>query len=277
MKKYKLIKEYPGSPEIGEIFIADNSINAVFKSKYYPGIILNYIDVENTEFFEEIKEKEYKITAFKSNSNITDLWIKDINKGEAYWSRRGKNTIPYTTEEILTNKNYNIYSVKRLSDNIEFKIDDKIIFIKFGYKITGFYINSSNCGDKICVKVERIASSIKKEYELASIQHFKQPVFKTIDGVDIYEGDKGPMEWFGWPYVDTKEWKIAECATNSILTTKPKIYEYCKVFSTKELAEEYITMNKPCLSLKEVEDIFYEFKSDFFIKKLRNIVKNKLK
>lgn len=41
--------------------------------------------------------------------------------------------------------------------------------------------------------------------------------------------------------------------------------------------KENIIMNTPCLSLKEIEEIYYEHTNNFFTKKLRAITKNKLK
>lgn len=120
MKKFKLIKKYPGSPKLGleihdngpfwESDFAIKSVelfhinNIIFQPENYP------------EFWEEVVEKDYEILSFKSiskNSNnklSTRLsngkhsWLSDLNPKE------NKESI------LIDNKNYIIVSVKRLSD-----------------------------------------------------------------------------------------------------------------------------------------------------------------
>ena len=64
-------------------------------------------------------------------------------------------------------------------------------------------------------------------------------MFTTEDGVDIFKGDKI------YSHSQFKLWEhIVE--DNDIAPIK--------WFSTKEAAEEYIILNKPCLSVKEIID-----------------------
>ncbi len=77
------------------------------------------------------------------------------------------------------------------------------------------------------------------------LQKAKQPLFTTEDGVDIFEGDS----------------YIALLSNYDLTQEKAgfnhdNIYCHCLKFSTKEKAEEYILMNKPCLSVNEVIDYF---------------------
>lgn len=55
-------------------------------------------------------------------------------------------------------------------------------------------------------------------------------------------------------------------------------HKYCKTFSTNEAAEEYILMNKPCLSYKDVEEITTDsskMRIDL-LRRLKKLVKSKM-
>ena len=87
------------------------------------------------------------------------------------------------------------------------------------------------------------------------LQHIKQPLFTTEDGVDIFEGDN--IYWVNihtFDKVNCNKYNddLGEISIKSLLSKK---YEDKAVgFSTKEKAEEYILMNKPCLSLNDIEN-----------------------
>lgn len=91
----------------------------------------------------------------------------------------------------------------------------------------------------------------------------ENPLFTTKDGVGIYEGDKyWASVGFEIYYSEARE----GC-------------NFKNTFSTKKAAEEYVLMNKPCLSINEVLTISYnavETKSST-TKKLINLVKSKMK
>lgn len=86
-------------------------------------------------------------------------------------------------------------------------------------------------------------------------EEIKQPLFTTEDGVEIFEGD-------------TKE--IFFIHKNNDFSVKSTLKRECKLgsfsnnvlyFSTKKSAENYIKMNKPCLSLKDVFSVYPEYKT----------------
>lgn len=64
------------------------------------------------------------------------------------------------------------------------------------------------------------------------------PLFTTFDGVDIPVGNRIPFYEIDW-----SQWKIFE-------THFPHFAE--PFFSTKQAAEQYILLNKPCLSVKDL-------------------------
>ena len=53
------------------------------------------------------------------------------------------------------------------------------------------------------------------------------------------------------------------------------MYTYLKYFSTKEKAEEYILMNKPCLSINDLQFLKREA-IIYWDNKLKDLVKTKL-
>ncbi len=78
------------------------------------------------------------------------------------------------------------------------------------------------------------------------------PILKTVDGVQIFEGDK----YYFVPVVDSDKnypYFSLQCSVASE-------YDYSgkngKDFSTKELAEEFILMNKPCFSINDIAKVY---------------------
>jgi hypothetical protein len=156
-------------------------------------------------------------------------------------------TKPYKTlHDILNNHfygsiKYNINSVKRLSDGEVFTVGDKIN-IKGSLNncqnepILEIYISKFN--DGLFINTEHyIGASIN------IISKTKQPSFTTEDGVEIYEGNK---LWF----IDDDDWSM-----NERITKKGDTYKNRGMFpfSNKQLAEEYLLLNKPCLSYYDVK------------------------
>jgi hypothetical protein len=94
------------------------------------------------------------------------------------------------------------------------------------------------------------------------LQHVKQPLFTTEDGVDVFEGDD---------FYTVDNWNI-EKYKNYISINE---YIHNLKFSTKEKAEEYILMNKPCLSYNEVLNTA-KIKNKNTFDSLKELVKQKL-
>ena len=94
MKKYKLIKAYPGSPKVGDI-------------------VKGYGRDSWSEYWEEVVEKDYEILSYLKKGSTTCTTTK---------RRGGENH-----EEF-----WNIYSVKRLSDGEVFTLGDKIKVYQHG-------------------------------------------------------------------------------------------------------------------------------------------------
>ena len=167
MKKYKLIKQYPGSPKLETI------IEGKFLGHYHD--ISNQVSsitsnlVENhPEYWEELIEKDYEILSYFKKDKPACVTTKKRGgeKHEEFW---------------------NIHSVKRLSDGEVFTVGD-IVSVKLG--------SSNKRLDKIKLNDDSSAflNGIWFYYSSGS-SHFrnvtkeKQPIFLTHDGKDIFEGD----------------------------------------------------------------------------------------
>jgi hypothetical protein len=277
MSKYKLIKKYPCLPDTWYVgIIVTKKYDSVYSTDVSGVVCVNLCkeQVENyPEFWEKIVEKDYEILSYyaknisgKGNNYIDPDYIWwETSKGNGKWSRKGYITSPYNTDEINNHKNYGIYSVKRLSDGLVFNVGDKT----FDGVITKFEIL-----DGVLIVFISDVTWIK----LDLLQKVKQPLFKTEDGLDIYEGDDF---WFVKhsvsPSIDSM-WCAKKVKNYDPFCSYFK-YEpqYEKYFSTKEAAEEYVLMNKPCLSLKDVFDEGSIFCLAEWEKRLKDLVKSKLK
>jgi hypothetical protein len=139
MKKYKLIRKYPGSQPFGTIVEIDNTQ----ETGYYS---------ENTEFWKEIVEKDYEI--------LSQTSVRVCNPKDNY--KVVRNTTPV------------IHSVKRLSDGEVFTVGDLINIIgNRCVRITGFenpkgneyFINISNGAFASLSTIEKVK---QLDYEILS-------------------------------------------------------------------------------------------------------------
>ena len=223
MKKYRLIKEYPGSDSVG-LVVSLKTPNGLYEGYQY-----NYYSkhVENQpEYWEEVVEKDYEIVAM-TNSEGTIMYFKD-----GWCTKRNDTVCIHRTPSlgyILRNGiNNNIHSVKRLSDGEVFTIGDLIT----GY----WYIDARSIQTiKICI----YTGSIRFEQSggctyLSFAKKAKQPIFLTHDGKDIFEGDK---VW----WVNKKTFCSDYFVPTPSVTFFSDINAY---FLTEEEAEEYIKRNK---------------------------------
>jgi hypothetical protein len=275
MKKYKLIKEYPGSPILGITRDSD-------KIKF-PGLTFNETKdllKNNPEFWKEVIEKDYEILSFISTKkhgvegNV--LTVKEIIE------IRIKSNTPncFNIEGYIENESgfWNIHSVKRLSDGEIFTVGDKCKWQGNGCSDTGIisYITLEN-------NVIMISNG-SCNFHLKFISHTKKPLFTTEDGVEIFEGDcnkngkgkrlyqvpflKGEDSWSD-PF---KPYHLL-ILNDHYFRNRPK---ESLIFSTKEAAEEYILKNKPCLSFNDISR--YLNYNKFGVRyTILDIVKSKLK
>jgi uncharacterized protein involved in tolerance to divalent cations len=114
MKKYKLIKEYPGSPEVGTIVSFYDSLQSYIylDSTITTRFISSSLIEKNPEFWEEIIEKDYEILEiFIPKTKQILSWEKDVCF-DTFWKSK-KCWLEYHLGKEPKSK---IHSVKRLSD-----------------------------------------------------------------------------------------------------------------------------------------------------------------
>lgn len=166
--------------------------------------------------------------------------------------------------DLIKNPNWVIHSVKRLSDGEVFTIGDAI---KERTTQTAYIIRFEITAYTLVAIIDSGSMRVMDSWRKVVT---KTPLFKTEDGVDIYEGDKITI-------VNTKDFRISN-------TDIPEnhIRGHCRVwdgsdgylqFSSKQAAEEYIILNKPCLSLMDLKKAGYISASQRF--SLKQLVKSK--
>lgn len=236
-KKYKLIKTYPGSPKTIGLQIRQNGpfwqSDFAIESVEHFHIDTKFNPQDYPEFWQEVVEKDYEILSVSKNKHIFK-----IENGYSY---------------LLQTKDYDyIHSVKRLSDGEIFTIGDSVNYtdsnLNFDSEtgnyclITKFSIHNDN------IYVNRhYEGSPELNINQWNKRQKKLPLFKTEDGVDIFEYNDF---WYLTKELKLKHWKPEVMASFEV----NKVYLQDKIkFSTKEKAEEYVYQHKPRFSFKDIE------------------------
>ena len=248
MKKYKLIKEYPGSPELG--FILDDNLKCRYGTNTY---ILNTFPIKPEKYpenWEEVVEKDYEILDIcYSNSNHKIVEFTPHMK-EAYKTKNN-----FIQCFLNSGAGYGIYRVKRLSDGEVFTVGDSINEQREKSKILYFEIRENN---ELAIRISHLATKGSSTiFMWSNFQHIKQPLFTTEDNVDIYIGDiYYELALTFKPNYKTAIYKSVGKdnifysydipAKKEILNQNGRYY-----FSTMEAARDYSIFNMPCLSIKD--------------------------
>lgn len=222
MKKYKLIKEYPGFKIPDECHSIDGTNPFYCKNQ---GSIVN-----NPENYPEFWELVTKYIP-KINDKVYRIWPS------------GNKTLGIIVE----------------CHGLKFKALENYSF-EGGVQANDTY----GIGD------------YKYELVIKSIEVKKEPLFKTEDDVDIYEGDE-------YYYLNNKMPFNGSMFTIHRVPSTLKInFDVAKSqgfvnFSTKKAAENWVKCHKPCLSLNEVLNIIQNQDDvDDIKKELTKLVKEKL-
>lgn len=319
---YKLIKKYPGSPMLGTVLVmkcngwyesessnqyphspeviennpefweevikypigtkvVDTWTNSIYEknnghwiiSNSSPKYTINESEIGEGKRFELVEEpkKSYEILSFQAAVDIRCInGIGFINKGRVvhrikYGNFKNIEVYPNISSEeqlLLNNPNWKIHSVRRLSDNEILTIGDKT--------------NHGTIKEFEVCKDNRILLSFSERFCLpcyldakGSLPKKLKVLFTTEDGVDIREGDE---------YYYIKDMKV--CKSQAMNMNYGKIKNF--YFSTREKAEEYILLNKPCLSIEDIKktgsigESFGNIGAYLNIKELEKLVKSRL-
>ena len=189
----------------------------------------------SSKYWEEIIEKDYEILSLARFCSIKPKITDVSDYGDGY------------IEALLKCDNARIHSVKRLSDSKIFTIGDNIQYYDKNTKIKSIYYNEHN---QLSFKVEGVFAPLTGVFGTSKLEKVKEVLFTTEDGVDIFEGDEF---WF------VNNIKNGLYLLNHTVAKKgndeSKKVETIPDFSTKEKAEEYILLNKPCLSINDINKL----------------------
>lgn len=206
--------------------------DGVFKQ----GLLCVEIGCEPSEKFWEDITTDYEIlsviTTYSSYKPERVLTI------EEYFKR-----CPKATQ--IPNDLVDIQSVKYLPTGEVFTIGDKARTIgKYPHKIKSIKIMQKQIDRTNYDGVNRIWLNWENDAGgnwLESTEKVKEAIFTTEDGVDIFENDV-------FYYIGD----AGNICETSCLFKGDGDFSRFKVFAKKENAEEYIIMNKPCLSLNDL-------------------------
>lgn len=165
MKKYKLTKKYPKSPELGTI-VTFGEFSNFHEGNYSTYKSTTFFRIDNPEeypeFWEEIVEKDYRILQVMNSKNGSILVFQDIDGITNY------DSVEYDT----------ILQVKRLSDDEVFSIGDLCNPI-------GRYYDNRHTITKIefCKAGYLRIQSHNWYVNIDGIEHSKKPLFTTEDEI----------------------------------------------------------------------------------------------
>lgn len=263
--KYKLIKWYPG---LDKVYQEGTTVVLRGSGEYREegatfGYPVDKDEVENNpEYWEKIKDKKYKILSF--SNDMEDIFTLN-EEGTYYNNFEDETDCTWRTEKhILVSTYCKIHSVKRLSDEKVFTIRDEFLLEGDTFKrytIMGFELYEG----EILVDTKNTLLAFK------DIKYILPVVFTSEDDVDIYEGD--PV----WCCHRDNNSNITGYI-EKICTNPYPFDSSVPVFSTKENAKEYVLMNKPCLSLNDIENMWNNtsFSRSDQITALKELIKNRI-
>lgn len=165
--KYRLIKEYPDSPELGTII--ESPYYVIPKSN---GVMISGAPLQGgkyKEFWEKVVERDFEVL------EIT------FNDGSRLRVGEGR---PYSWEDDVVKELAKITKVKRLSDGEVFSVGDKV-----SHKGVVDTIKELKIRYDGAIYVSTVGGMWGQC--LASVDKYvpKIPVFVSDDGVDVFEGD----------------------------------------------------------------------------------------
>ena len=237
----------------------------------------------NGKFAELVEEPQYEILSFiNSSEDIFVLQPNGVYKRQTGeydddgWEQ-GWRTLNYILTKATGCK---IHSIKRLSDGEIFTIGDKTHLTNgnyYNFELKEFrFFNNGESGhlekhrNKIFLKAG-IVSNLCKEpifFYLDNIVKTKQPLFKTEDGIDIFDKNHYPIYHLG-VNGNNKNYIYADRA--EYILNNPRI-----CFASKENAEEYVLKNESNLSISDIINTCKAYITPDLEASLKRIVKQKL-
>lgn len=256
MKKYKLIKIYPNSPDL-ETILHEGESGYTWDNEgpYCRYFYTNKSEIENyPEFWQKVKEFP-KIVAFreiKSNSNDVGN-IAELQPDNSFKLKKGVTDILLKEKELLKGTisvedgYFEIYQVQVESGEI-FTIGDKVQYVNGKNKELWENCSITNFEHNDGIPYARVKSvNGIDSHSTENLEKVKEPIFVTEDGKEVYEGDKF---WFLWNSDNNIWFGSCEPINTYGYTKNPKHI----LFHSHAAAEKYIDENKPRFSKKQIEE-----------------------
>jgi hypothetical protein len=278
-KEYKLIQKYPSLPndwEVGMVVgLGDRNFGYSPCAGNYSDKKIDNNEVEKNGNFWEIYvgSLEYKILSLEHFD--LPLYYYSLFNDTYYPSSIRTNSNGKSLTKLL-NSGWRIRQIERLDDGETFSLGDIVSLDKKwtdnDCKIKSFRINNNSID--FYIDNDGYFGWYGKclNQELSSWSKVKMPLFKTLDGAEIFTGDE-------FYVVDAKFFKTHKTIGGHFTKDKPNY----KRFKEQSNAEDYVIHNKPVLTLKEVQEVLNNFFSKGFgnptielDKALLNLIKEKL-
>lgn len=236
--KWKLIKTYPGFKKLG-VIASDEEIknpdhlgirHDVGTYTFYPKELV----IDNPEFWEEVKEKEYTILSFISKDGLGRIFNRKDN-GQFYLN--DKEDSMRINEEVGI-EYHTIFSVRREKDGEIFTLGD--LDVPSLEPITSITINEDYGG--IALRGRKFTQGLSHAKKAIPP---RKPILVTEDGKEMFDGDNYSL----FSVLTKANWQELRCSIKHALEFSAE----WKHFHTKEKREEYIKWNKPMYSLNDVK------------------------
>jgi len=242
MKKFKLIKTYPGSPKVGTVLAPKvDKENPSTNNYYWEGSWFNPNDF--CEFWEEVFEQNYEIVARKIRSGA----IVEYEKGIAVRRSDGLGvegtvSLEFALQNIYCSRGTSLHSVKRLSDGEVFTVGDCFDAGLGSRTITSIWVDKE--GVLGFNHEHGRISNTKGTGVFHKAKKLQPALFTTEDGVEIRKGDK--------IYIITE---IVKDQIMGLILDEWRPYEGAKSFSTKEAAQKYVDSQKVLFTTEDGVEI----------------------
>ncbi len=246
MRQFKLVADFPTN---------QLDLQTIVKQDTYGQYVTNDCtifhkeEVENyPQFWQEIKKQS---SSTEKDYEILDIIHKKFRSVVSYENGGGvypkdflSNT--YRNKEhfvdCFVNKNSDIWEINSVK-----RIKDGEVFTRGNLTNKGIIEKLDNINGIFCVRI-KTDRGVLTTY-LNKIEHVRKPIFQTLDGIDVFEGD----EYYTVFTMNDKRyetWTVTDKPFIASGKSKHYIHKDIFYFAKKETAENYILMNKPCLSIE---------------------------
>jgi hypothetical protein len=296
MKKYRLIREYPGSPKLGYVIGNTEGTNMYF----YNGLQITDPD-KYSEFWEEIIEYPVGTKVIDTTPQTMGCIYEKLRNGKWKIGNMDYFTIPDSSigkgkrfELVETaNKNYHIlsftdvlgkYDILKLWPNGlygirfgEYTLEDQLKKLKEpGTAKTIHSIKSLSNGEVFQIgdsveyygKYTTLESIYYNEHNQLSFKvegigapltgcfMVNHPHFKKVKPKPLFTTEDGVDVFKGDSAIALDPINFKTFAETTYNIGESLKYGKYKVFSTLEAAQEYIILNNPCLSINDVAKVY---------------------